>query len=354
VGRVSAARWSVVHALRQAIALGCRVVSDAPEMRKAWPYQDEFFRSAESLIRRLFARLGVPTPAIGLVAIPSWVEEPVLSTVQTSESLRWRPSAREWAKDILAAEADVKSNSNLEMLFLGSSSRAIAFRRVVDADLGAHETHSGTWCPSSVAARIWEYDVILVLELERQLCEPFPRVDILAGERADGSVGLLDAAAEAVLRKLSSEVSKERAGLATDANPRDVDDVLRDAGNLLLTAVTWTFDPKRRRGNFFEQINTLSSLRYENAEARGRLIIGSEESAGPCELAFKQNVPVREVSWARKFLQMSTDRFVPLCDGESLSGIVRRPEARPEFSVRFRGHGRWDLAHGTTTLASAR
>ncbi|HYO74102.1 MAG TPA: DNA integrity scanning protein DisA nucleotide-binding domain protein [Archangium sp.] len=173
---------------------------------------------------------------------------------------------------------------------------------------------------------------------------------------------MLPASSNPLLRTLDqswdSEARKGDSGLGgwSGIQERDIDDVLRDAGDRLLSNVQLAvWEEIYLSRNLFESINTIASLRYESSEPKAKVVFGKMEHGGPFELKFSNEVPLREAVWARKIIQLASDDFCILSDTESFLGLVCRNKPNPgEFWIRLTGQSQWKLGVEDKSLADVR
>ncbi|MFO0675731.1 MAG: diadenylate cyclase [Polyangiaceae bacterium] len=328
-------------------------MAESTEPPKIWPFQDEFVRGATQLVRHVFKRIGASvTPALAFVGIPSWKEEEYPLLVVPSEGLRWSPDTSTWLKLIEAEAKKTEDSKSLMLWATRSSYRAIAMRKVVADDLESHDQKSAKRTFISQVAQMWNYDVLAVLEFDASSLNQHASTSRPSDDgKRDVNVGLVVASAEAALERIFHELCKGRAAMRGFVEQRDVDDVLRDAGERLLRAVQWTVRDSVFGENLFERLNVLSTLPYEGAEGRGRIVFESKSEPSKRNLTFSDAIPLREAVWARKTLQMATDNSPLACDTEKLLGIGDGSAKAGRFYVRFQGQNRWQLGHGERLLA---
>jgi hypothetical protein len=334
----------------------------APQVEKtpkAWALQDEFLETARKLVERVCSRLGVePPPSLGLIAFPSWKEEEHPPILVRAHGMTWAPTLADWKDEIVAAEKEFDESTSLARWVTRASSRTLAFHKVAAARVAQHDEHGGeTRTFVTQAASIWSYDVAAVLEFDEKVFRRFPmlRLPVRGGSTPrDVDVGLLNAVVEAVLANLFEELCKGSSGQRSWVDQRDVDDILRDAGERLMRSVQWTVRDSLFGGNLFERLNAVSSLRYETSELRGGVVFGPKDAAGDCVLTFKEPIQIREAVWTRKTLEMAESSFWAYSDAESLLGLVETEGEPQGFAVRFKGQSRWEVRHTGVVLAEVR
>jgi hypothetical protein len=334
---------------------GTPQVEKAP---KAWALQDEFLETARKLVQRVCSRLGVePPPSLGLIAFPSWKEEEHPPIFVRAQGMKWAPSLADWKHEIVAAEKEFDESTSLARWVTRASSRTLAFHKVAAAKVAQHDEHVETRTFVTQAASVWSYDVAAVLEFDEKVFRRFPMLRLpVPGSSTprDVDVGLLNAVVEAVLANLFEELCKGSSGQRSWVDQRDVDDILRDAGERLMRSVQWTVRDSLFGGNLFERLNAVSSLRYETSELRAGVVFGPKDAAGDCVITFKEPIQIREAVWTRKTLEMAESSFWAYSDAESLLGLVETEGEPQGFAVRFKGQSRWEVRHSGVVLAEVR
>ncbi len=338
-------------------------MSTSGDEPKAWKYQSEFLQQARELIERVFFRLGIEaaTPRIGLAALGWWKDEQYKHppfAEKPDPRMLWNPARDSWHNAVLT-KADDRSDAKAMQMFLERSSRStIDFHNVIQNELRTHDAISGSCSFVSEGVRVGSYDCVFVLEGSREAFDALPHI-VLSLSNPDRlfTVGLLNSVMQSLLDRLASESRKGDSGLSgwLGVDERDVDDVLRNAGDHLLSALrVAVLDGLHSSTNLFEDMNAIASLRYESSEPKATIVFGKKEHDGPFEFKFKDMVPLSQATWARKTAQLASDAFSMFSDTEHFLGLVYRERPRPgEFWIRLKGQGRWELGVGDKPLANA-
>ncbi len=332
------------------------------EEQKAWPYQNEFLRAARELVQRVFFRLGIEdSPTLGFVAI-GWLKDiefkhPPLSDLDPR--MTWRPNRAKWPDAILTKSSNVSESKSMRLWATRTSAHTMDFRDVVWDELQAHNTTSRKYSYISDGARIGSYDCVFVLECNKETVDVCPHVTIaLPNATRPLTVGLFDSVVKSLLERLDGEVRKGDSGLGgwSGIQERDIDDVLRDAGDSLLSSLQLAvWEEIRLSINLFESFNTIASLRYESSEPNAKVVFGKTDHDGPFEFKFSSEVPLSEAVWARKIIQLASGDFCIFSDTESLLGLVcRKKPSCGEFWIRLTGQSQWRLGFESKSLADVR
>jgi hypothetical protein len=104
---------------------------------------------------------------------------------------------------------------------------------------------------------------------------------------------------------------------------RAASDIAREAAEQFLhipNFLTGTFGYSAT--DLFQRLNILSSLFYEGHEGLGTLILARPDSTFlKYAVRFRTPIPLNEPRWARKILQMASERFALICSDGKIHGI---------------------------------
>lgn len=322
----------------------------------AWSYQDEFLTAARALIRRVFGRVGIAdVPRLAMIGVGWWSDEryengPVAAA---ETNMIWRPDPSSWIGRIEELSKDPSDNKSLLMWATRTSARTLALRDVLADELRRHDDASETTSRCSAGVRVGSHDCAFVLESSRSAYTAQARIAVPHPKKAGShiTVGLLDALLDALLDRLSGEAQKGNHGFRGSVAQADVDLVLRATARRLLRSVHLAIGGSFSSGDLVDAINAIASLTYEAGEPGGAIILAAENKAGPFTLKFKEPVPLREATWARKTLEMAGGGLWIAANGESMLGLVERGPGTEDFWIRLKGRSRWELGVGDKRLA---
>lgn len=133
--------------------------------------------------------------------------------------------------------------------------------------------------------------------------------------------------------------------------PNNNDDVLREAGIVTLNNQLYKKFKKDissyKTINLFEVCNLLSLRKYERADNKGQIIFAPSIDKFKYKMGIKQSVKLDNYRAIRKLLEISKEDYYLLCDGDSISGIVKIEEKNHysgnKFKVIFKGYGIWEV-----------
>jgi hypothetical protein len=167
------------------------------------------------------------------------------------------------------------------------------------------------------------------------------------------SRSLIDAAISELLINATEGLLKPDPGLGI--GNREADEIIRAAGRRLAWETAFRVDPDAIEGiyDFFNSCNKISSLKYEQADGRGKLVLAREDHKSiQTWIAFDDNIKLNDYRRSRKLLELVShgsalhinshrifglvDENVNLDDGEDVEDL---------FEVRFLGHHHWELSY---------
>ena len=165
---------------------------------------------------------------------------------------------------------------------------------------------------------------------------------------------LIDAAIYELLSDAADGLLMPDPGLRT--KDREAEETVRSAGRRLAvdTAFRVNQDADRYYG-FYGACDHISSLKYEQAEGRGRLLLASKNQEGiRPRLSFKGSVTLEEYRRVRKLLELTSQGGALHTDSEGVFGLideyVSTDSEENVFEVVFLGHHHWELRHAGELL----
>ena len=279
--------------------------------------------------------------------------------MKASDGVRWTADPSSWVPATEARTLELEEEwENQEAIFKyfmrGRDLRAQAFRDVVGRSVAAGGAAAGVHCVCSNVALADAYQWVAVLEFDSADRASTPIVSLRpAPDKAEESVSLFDAAINAALLWFCDELSRRGDGRHYSTR-RDVDTILRQAGSFVMGAVERAVSKDLILGDTFMNLDSLSVLKHERAEGRGRLLyVRTEDVARLDPLRFQKEVPLSEIAWVRKLLEMARDPLSLLVSGDKIVGLVDASPLgveRNHFTVQFEGQHRWLLEMGNVPL----
>lgn len=164
------------------------------------------------------------------------------------------------------------------------------------------------------------------------------------------SRSLIDATIREILTETADGVLLPEAGLRTI--DRDASETLRSAARCL--AIDCAFRVNRREGfyGFFEACNTISSLKYEQAEVAGRMLLAPQDEL-TTRIVFQDGISLQNHRRVRKLLELTAQSGYLHTDSNKVFGLVDADideKKEDVFEVVFLGHHQWELKHQSELL----
>jgi hypothetical protein len=215
------------------------------------------------------------------------------------------------------------------------------------------------------AARpVEDYYVVPVFQISKAVIQKFPPLVLPETGRdftPKGEQSLIHSAMGVLLDEASEYLLLPDPGRNLSFDMRAASDIAREAAERFLRIpdfLTGTFGHSTT--DLFQRLNILSSLFYEGREGLGSLILAKPDSAFlEYAVRFRTPVPLNEPRWARKVLQMASERFALICSDGKIHGVgniadTYSSEQMGAFTVNFLDHYQWELRFGAQVLMYSR
>jgi hypothetical protein len=277
-----------------------------------WGYQQHFAHSLESLAQKVFAELGISLqPDVLLVGL-------LKPGLKKNHPVCIEPEEKKWPLEIFSNLTvrfrEIEATHPLQNMFYGDapsmadkpenmrrSSASMAVREALSA---IDETNGvRSFCGS--ARPVEDYYVVPVLQFPNAVFERFPPLSLRIPDYLTGTFGYS----------------------ATD---------------------------------LFQRLNVVSSLFYEGRESLGSIVLAKPDSDFiDYAVRFRTPVPLNQPRWARKILQMASERFALVCSDGKIYGLGNikedhDPDSLDAFTVVFLDHYQWELRVGPRVLMYSR
>jgi hypothetical protein len=170
---------------------------------------------------------------------------------------------------------------------------------------------------------------------------------------------LIDAAIYELLTQAAEGLLVPEPGLRT--REREAEETVRSAGRRLARDTAFRVNQHGIEGvhGFYDACDKISSLKYEQAEGRGRLLLAPKDQEGiKTRIGFKESVVLWNHRRMRKLLELTSQGGLLHTDSEGVFGLadVNIPDDAEEsvFEVVFLGHHHWELRHAGELLMGVR
>jgi len=165
---------------------------------------------------------------------------------------------------------------------------------------------------------------------------------------------LIDATITEILDEAADGLLMPEAGLRT--RDRGADEIIRSAGRHLAIQTAYRVNRRDIDGfqTFYESCDKISSLKYEQAEGHGRLLLAAkEQDAIKSEIVFAGGVDLQDHRRVRKLLELCSQTGLLHTDSKGVFGLIAKGEnsnTENVFEVIFLGHHHWELRHAGELL----
>jgi DNA integrity scanning protein DisA with diadenylate cyclase activity len=232
----------------------------------------------------------------------------------------------------------------------GNRIKAKALKNAIQQLLNLEDEYRGVISFCSYPVLVEGYKVVVALQLNREAYYSHYSLATNKRDRFEISTSLLDATIKEYLAESSSALSKTNPGSGSEMLDRGYDEVIRRAGDYLMYTITSACNVDRFDG-LYETCNTISSLRYEGSESKGRVYFSRKGHPNiEVMLQFQRPVRVSDYRAVRKLLEMSSGDISLLSDSSYIYGMgkltgIYNQRSEDLFIVNFTNHYSWELFH---------
>ncbi len=169
------------------------------------------------------------------------------------------------------------------------------------------------------------------------------------------SRSLIDAAIGELLNQSAEELLMPDPGLRT--REREAEETVRSSGRRLAMDTAFRVNRQDIDGvhGFYEACDKISSLKYEQVEGLGRLLLAPSDQQGiRTRISFKDSVNLEDHRRVRKLLELTSKGGALHTDSKEVFGLidddVSTSTEENVFEVVFLGHHHWELRHADALL----
>jgi len=231
-------------------------------------------------------------------------------------------------------------------------------REKVAERLKAYDTAHGVLSFCGAVCPVDGYYVCPVIQIAEDLLRRFPPVEFPFVDRfRPTNISFLDDCIRQVLDEANRGLYAPEPGRGARDSMRSADEVVARSASSFMRGVSAIIG-RFGEVDLLQAFNEVAALKYEGADANGRLVLASAESqnAAP-EFLLRLADPVRLTNgrWIRKLLQLASGSTALVADAVAVSGIISNAErltadADPAFTVDFPADRQWTLAHRSQQL----
>ncbi|GMV19520.1 MAG: hypothetical protein AMXMBFR56_77440 [Polyangiaceae bacterium] len=336
-----------------------------------WVYQPHFRIEFEHLLDSVLREIGAEEVGGKCLLVGAKMPD-----AKVAHDVCVEPEDGQWAVSLFAKLPEAISehikNHPLKNMYYGDEPsmrdkpeniRRDSVRQAVQDALVPYDAQSNVRSFAGAPAPVDGYYVVPVLQLPNAVFERFrPLREPVTDGRFVGDSSLIHSAVRHVLDEAHDELLRPDPGRYLRGRHASAAEIVkRAASSFMYTPGVAIGDRGYARWNLFERFNLISSLMYEGAEGRGRILLANLDSgAVDVVLALAEPVPFSEPRWARKILQMASLETALLANTESILGLGNIAKGTDPwktqnlFEVEFLDHYHWRLSCGDEALLVSR
>ena len=201
------------------------------------------------------------------------------------------------------------------------------------------------------------YYVVPIIQITKEVFQKHPKLDEKTFQNRklhQGSLSFIESALKILLENASKLLQTENPGRAR--NNIEVREVVRSAADSFMYTPSIAIYEKYAFIDLFETLNLISSLFYEGVHSLGKMIISNPRHESIIfSLEFQDPVPIDNIRWVRKILEMSSNKFSLIADNEYIYGLgslVKDYDFSDQkiFIIEFLDHYYWQISCGDMIL----
>lgn len=212
---------------------------------------------------------------------------------------------------------------------------------------------------SSSPVRVDDYDVHVVVSIDRASLAAVPQLNTIRRERIPIYPSLVHAIIDDALKRATRTLYTPDPGIGLVVLQALPPEIAQSAATAFVRSVFTCADYW-----FGEEsgttVNAISALPYEGRPGSGRLIIAkADHPAVDILMKFSTAVEISDIRAVRKLLEASGDQGDLLSTGDKVIGIGRLTEryvatTETAFTVTVTARGTWELSHANQVLMTVR
>jgi hypothetical protein len=336
-----------------------------------WGYQPHFRGTFERLLESVLRELGAEEAGEKCLLVGTKVPD-----AKVAHDVCVEPEDGQWPVALFAtlptAIDERIKNHPLKDIFYGDEPsmrdkpekiRCDSVRQAVQDALVPYDIQANVRSFAGAPAPVGGYYVVPVLQVSNAIFERFrPLNEPITDGDYTGVPSLIHAAVQQVLHEAHAELLRPDPGRHLSSRSASPGEIVRRAASRFMYTPSIVISDRGYAGhNLFESINLISSLMYEGAEGRGRMLLAKLDSGSiEVALALAEPVPFDEPRWARKLLQMASSEIALLGNTDSILGLgsiakgIDPWKAQNVFEVEFLDRYHWSLLCGDEVLLVSR
>jgi hypothetical protein len=327
-----------------------------------WGYQKHFRIGVELALERALEAIGASAlrPRVSLVGFHRDATRPYPICVEP-ENGYLQPAhltaVRQRADEIRASdpEAQMLNSHPIAHERHHEQVRRRAWVKALIEAVDASGVYEGRTHFAAAGVEVDGCDVFIIAGVEQGVLASIPHLEGTELDRMRVARSLAEEVIENTLRTASRDLYLPHPGSGLGLG-RSTFEIVRESADYLAASCS------ARAGNpfgsgLFDQLNAVSSERYEGAGAAGRMLLARQNHpAVRMSIHFARSVALNRSRAVRKLLEITGGGLVLLTDGQNVYGLGEYEASAYDtsqqdlFGIQLPSHGTWELAHEDAAL----
>jgi hypothetical protein len=320
-----------------------------------WGYQQHFRSGVQRGTERSLTSIGVPVEVQAVLvgfAIGNGDKHPICIEPEDG-SLQLAHIANVASRTAELAAADPENRMFYGHPIIGQRRHAQVLRsaraRALVEAIEASGVFQGLTFFASNATPVGGYEVHVCIGIETRALAALPSLEDEIVDRVHVGRSLHHEVIAECLRRADLAMYLPDAGADCYPLGMAVEDIVKSAAVRLTRGATYRVTGMP--GELFEAVNAFSSLGYERANPKGRLVVTKKQFAlDNSRVQFRRPVSLQEPRVMRKLLEVTDYSLALLVDEVDAYGVGTTPPDTPAIEIRVLDRGTWDLTIGGKRL----
>jgi hypothetical protein len=232
-----------------------------------------------------------------------------------------------------------------------------SYQMAIEEIINKSPHNVGTICFVSTPVEIADFDVFIVLELNRIIYESHVHLKLqFVRERIPISKSILESLVQVFLESLSQQLYLPNPGKSLSLNSRGADELLREAAKKFQYTISSKGEDFSGLHGFADACDKISRLKYEGDENLGHLIIAKQHHPDvECIMELEEPFPISHYRKTLKILRLTASDIGVLSNSNMVFGLGRVKDSylastESIFNIRFEGIGCWTVYHNGASV----
>ncbi len=191
---------------------------------------------------------------------------------------------------------------------------------------------------------VGEYHVAVVLQVPGATLRAHPELKGKDWDSEAYDMSFIRSCLNGVLEVASSQLLRHEPGRGVRDDILTASEVIQRAARRFMYQVVSLIDNHHIGGGLYENLNQISTLRYEGDEGVGRMLIVKDGVLCDFVANLTEPVPIHETRWVRKLVQMASIDLPLIASQNHVHGLGRLADpATGAIVVDFLGHQDWEV-----------